>query len=114
MENLSDINQLANYVLIAGSVPAIAFLLIFGIGSPWYSSGLGRVIFLLAFSIVTFYGVALAAVLFDEYPGRAWVRLIAFSLLAVALTLLSIIVVIERRAPAAPLSRKESNHDLTV
>lgn len=114
MDGFSAINEIANYVLIIGSLPALAFLLIFGIGSPWYRSPLGRVIFLLALSIVTFYGVAMANVLFDEYPGRGWIRLTAFSLLAVALTLLSIIVVIERRAPAEPLPRKESDHDLTV
>lgn len=113
MDGLSAIDQLANYVLLAGSIPAVAFLLIFGIGSPWYTSALGRIIFLLAFSMATIYGVALAAVLLDDYPGRPWIRLIAFTMLAVALTLLSIIVVIERRTPAAPQPRKEHPHDLT-
>lgn len=109
--NAETINDFATNIVLLGAIPALAFVLIYGLGSPWYRSALGVVMMLLGSSIVIVYGIVIGRRLFDDYPGYQFVAIIGYSLLFLALVSLDVIVIIERRRPETSLlfNRKGTN-----
>lgn len=98
--NPEAVNDFASYIALAAALPAAAATLIYGIGSPWYKSWLGRTIFAQWLSIVLVFGVILGRRFFGTYPNYEWVAVIAYSLLFVTFSAMAVLVIIERRAPA--------------
>ena len=94
------INHLAGYIALAAVVPALATTIIYGAGSPWWRSWLGRVVFATCLPIVIVFGVVLTRRFFGNYTGYEWVALISYSTLFLAFTAMAVIVTLERRAPA--------------
>ena len=95
-----EINHLAAYVALAAVVPALATTLIYGLGSPWWRSWLGRVVFTQWLAIVVVFAVVLLRRFLGNYPGSEWVALVSYSALFLAFTAMAVIVTLERRAPA--------------
>lgn len=100
------VNDFATYIALAAVVPAILTTALYGFGSPWYLSWLGRVVFAQWLSIVIVFAVVLGRRVFGEYPGYGYVAVAAYSLLFLAYWALFVIVLIERRGPAATTQRK--------
>lgn len=95
-----EINHLAGYIALAAVAPALVTTLVYGLGSPWWRSWLGRVVFAQWLAIVVVFGVVLSRRFLGAYPGYEWVAVVSYSVLFVAFTAMAVIVIIERRAPA--------------
>lgn len=96
----SELNSAATYIVLSGIIPAVGFFLVYGIGSPWYKSALGVVMFLLGFSISATFLQVVTRRIAGDYPGYGLVTIIVYSLVTIALWGLFIIVLTERRHPA--------------
>lgn len=86
----------SDYALTLALLPAIFFLLSYGLGSPWYRSALGVVTFAYALSVVLLLSLIVYGVVFGQRVDEVW-RLVAGLALIVALTGKSIILQYERR-----------------
>lgn len=103
------VNDFATIIALLSAVPFLGYTITYGVGSPWYRSLLGWVMFGLGASIVLVLGVVLGRRLFGEYLGYEWVAVTAYSLLNLAgWSLWAIVIVERRRAPMLelPLNRK--------
>lgn len=103
------LNSIAGVLALTGAVPILGAALTYGLGSPWWRSWLGRVMFGLFLALVLVFGVVLGRRLFGEYPGFGLVALIAYAYVTAALWATWAIILVERRNPAPPtLERKVS------
>ena len=93
----ADINEFANWIAMSAAIPAILFTLVYGLGSPWYKSGLGVTLFGLMFSISSLFLVILARRFFGEYPGYHVVAVIVYGMLMIMFWSFFIILLKERR-----------------
>lgn len=98
------INDIATLVVLAAAAPALGYTLTYGLGSPWWRSPLGVIMFLLGVSLCVVFSVVLARRLMGEYTGYEWVAIFAYSLVNVALWSLWAIVIIERRRASPVLT----------
>jgi hypothetical protein len=104
-----------DYFIVAAVIPAVLYWLVYGIGSPWYRSALGVVMFLFATSMA----LVLSLVTWTVFVGAAPqpVRLIVYASLALGLWAKLIILLVERRAPGpAPTNARRKDYlmaDLT-
>jgi len=88
--------SLADYFLLGSVIPAALFWLTFGVGSPWYRSLFGWVIFLYASAVVAI----LSLVVFSVFAGSTApeaVRTIVYAFLFCALWAKFVILLVERR-----------------
>jgi hypothetical protein len=93
------LDQIATFVAVSGAVPALGFTLVYGLGSPWYRSALGIVMFLLGLTVVIAFVQIISHRLFGSYPGYGHVSLAAYILIVADLWALLVMVIIERRKP---------------
>jgi len=84
-----------DWLLLYTLAPATLYWLVYGLGSPWYRSPLGVVMFLFATSIVAILGLVAFAVLFGQAPPP--VRIPVYAGLALAMTAKLVILIVERR-----------------
>ena len=91
------VNEFANWIALSAALPAILFTLIYGLGSPWYKSGLGVTLFGLMFSISSLFLVILARCFFGEYPGYHIVAVVVYAMLTIMFWSFFIIFLKERR-----------------
>ena len=98
----SSINDLASIIALAASVPALCALLLYGLGSPWWRSWLGVVMFCQWSGIVLVFAVILGRRFYGEYSGYEWVAVASYSILLVTYWALVLVILLERR-PAKPL-----------
>lgn len=91
-------NDAATYLAIAGTVPATLAFFTYTFGRPrtWTRRLLGWVMFLLFLSLMLVLGVILGRRLLGEYPGYGVVAFCSYTLLAVALWLVWLIIIRER------------------
>lgn len=93
------VNQVAGLIALATVVPLLVGTLVYGLGSAWWKSWLGRVIFTKWVTLVLVFAFVLTRRAFGNFPGYEWVSLGLFSLLFLAYTANTVVVIIERRAP---------------
>lgn len=108
---IDEVVGLTDYIALAAGLPAFLFTAVYGIGSPWYKSWLGRNLFGLMASLSILFIVILLRRFLGEYPGYWAVSLVAYTLLAVMFWAFFINLVIERRAARPlnlPLLRKDT------
>lgn len=86
-----------NIYIVACLVPAVLYWLVYGLGSPWYRSALGVVMFLFATSMALVFGLVAWAVFIGPAPEP--VRTAVYLTIALALWAKLIILLVERRAP---------------
>lgn len=87
----------SDYFILAAHIPAVLYWLVYGIGSPWYKSALGVVMFIFATSMALL--LSLAAWTNFVGPAPESVRLIVYATLTAGLWAKLIILLVERRAP---------------
>lgn len=105
------LNDIAGLLALTGAVPIAGATITYGIGSPWWRSWLGRVMFGLFFALVIVFGIVLGRRLGGEYPGYGWVALVGYAYIWLTLWAVWLIILVERRkpAPSGPLPlRKET------
>jgi hypothetical protein len=106
------VNEIAGYIALAAVVPLTLTCLIFGVGSPWWKSRLGRAVFSSWTSELAVFTIILLKRFLGPYPGYEWVAIIGYSMLFVSFTAQAVVVILERRPPAVigettnPLKRK--------
>lgn len=95
--NIEMINHISTWIALSAVVPCLLFTIIYGLGSPWYKSWLGRTLFGLMFSITMLFVVILLRRFFGEYTGYYLVSLVAYTLLTLMFWSFLVIFLIERR-----------------
>jgi len=108
MSAAEAINEIAGYIALAAVLPLLVATAVYGFGSPWYDSWLGRTIFAQWASLIAIFVYILTRRFWGEYPGFEWWAVCLYSLLFLAFTAMAAIVIIERRAPARALARKDA------
>lgn len=110
----ADINAIANWIALAAAIPFLGYWLTYGIGSPWYRSLLGWVMFSLGGAITLVLGYATVRRMLGDFAGYEWWSLAIYSFLNVVGWALWAIVIVERRRAAllqVPLNRKKKIRD---
>lgn len=98
--NDAAINDIANYVVIAVTIPAVLNAAIYGLGSRWWSSWLGRVLFSKWLSVALVFVFILTRRLWGDYPGYGWWAIGLYTFVLVSFAATTVELIIERRAPA--------------
>lgn len=107
-----QINEVAGVIIGLAAIPAVATALIYGFGSPWWHSWLGRVMFAKWTSVALVFLVIIARRTWGDYPGYEWAALIVYSFTLLTFTATTVQLVIERRSPddgSAMAFQKEKN-----
>lgn len=94
-----QINELAGFILTLAAVPAVATAFIYGLGSPWWQSWLGRVMFAKWLSVALILLFVVARRTWGDFPGYEWWALAIYSFTLLTFTATTIEVLIERRGP---------------
>lgn len=94
-----QVNDFATYLALTGAIPSALAFFTFVLGRPrlWWRSLLGWVLALLLGSIMLVFTLALGRRLAGEYPGYQWTAIIVYALLTVALWLVWVVIIRERR-----------------
>lgn len=97
--NADAVNDFATYLALSGAVPATLAFFTFVLGKPrtWPRSLIGWTLALLLVSIMLVFTLVLGRRLFGEYPGYQYTAIIVYALLTVALWLVFVMIVRERR-----------------
>lgn len=106
------VNEVAGIMIALAAIPAIATAVIYGFGSPWWTSWLGRVMFAKWVSVALVFIVVVARRTWGDYPGYEWVALVVYSFTLLTFTATTIELLIERRGPddgSVFPTRKEKN-----
>lgn len=93
------VNEIAGIVVTLTAIPAVLTALIYGFGSPWWTSWLGRIIFAKWLAIALVFILIVARRTFGEYPGYEWVALIIYTFTFLTFSATTVEVIIERRGP---------------
>lgn len=110
------LNAIAGVVALATVVPATLNALIYGLGSPWWRSWLGRALFAKWLAVALVFAFIFARRFFGEFPGYGVVALVLYIFVLLAFTATTVELVIERRNPAPPplpLRKEHPMGDLT-
>lgn len=105
----AEVNDIANILVLTSIIPTLGYTLTYGIGSPFYRSYLGWVMFGVGFSFTAVLAIVIARRLFGDYPGYHIVAVAGYSIVTLTMWSLWAIVIIERRHRPAleiPLTRK--------
>lgn len=92
-----EINDIAGFIVALAAIPATATALIYGFGSPWWRSWLGRVMFAKWLSVALVLIVVFARRTWGDYPGYEWVALFTYSFMLVTFTATTIEIITVRR-----------------
>lgn len=112
-----DINTLTDWVAVAAVIPFALYTLIYGIGSPWYRSILGWVLFGLGLATTAALTYVAVRRIVGDFPGWEFWSLAVYSVLAlVGWALVGAVVVERRRASLAliPLKKKKKKETESV
>lgn len=97
--NTEHVNEIAGFVLALAAIPAVATAFIYGLGSPWWQSTLGRVMFAKWTTVALVLVFVVARRTWGDFPGYEWLALVIYSFTLVTFTATTIEVIIERRGP---------------
>lgn len=111
----NQINDLATWVALSAAIPFVGYLFTYGVGSPWYRSLLGWVMFALGLSISLVLSFNTIRRVHGEFPGYEWWALGIYSFLTVVgYALWAIVIVERRRAPLLLIPLKKENRKMKV
>lgn len=94
-----QINEFAGFVLTLAAIPATATAVIYGFGSPWWQSWLGRVMFAKWTTVAAILLFVVARRTWGDFPGYEWWALVIYSLTLITFSATTVEVLIERRGP---------------
>lgn len=81
-----NLDTLAIVLVIAASIPAILLPIVYFFGSPWKTTLVGKMMMNKMAAIgVVFALILVGVVTGGDYPGRDWIRVVAYAYLAIAL-----------------------------
>ncbi len=97
--NADTVNNIATVLALSGALPAWLGFLTFVLGRPrtWWRSWLGWTLALLLFSIAFIFAFILVRRIAGAFPAIEWVALFLYALLTLALWLVFVMIVLERR-----------------
>lgn len=106
----SIINDIAGLVAVAVTIPAVANVLIYGLGSRWWETRLGRVLFSKWLSVALVFLFIIARRFWGEFPGYGWLALglYAFVFLSFAATTVELIIESRSPAPAVEIPKRKA------
>lgn len=105
-----QINDIANWIAVAAVIPFAGYWTTYGIGSAWWRSPLGWVMFALGAAITVTLGYVAVRRAFGDFAGYEWWSIAIYSLLNLVGYALWAIVIVERRRATLlqiPLKRKD-------
>lgn len=103
MSSRDFILGLGDYFVAYAAIPTAIFVLSYGVirpfrkihgarVEPWWRSVEGTMMFLLGLSLLAVQGIVVASLFLGvEYPGREWVRLFGYGMIAVSSTWMMIV-----------------------
>lgn len=94
------IYEVAGAIALLAAAPANLLALVYGVGSPWYRSTLGTVIFLKWLSVALVFDYIVLRRITGDFPMHDWVALVLYAFVFLTFTATLAEVIIERRAPA--------------
>lgn len=112
---IPQIENITNILVICGSIPVFLFTIVYGIGSPWYKSWLGRNLLGLMLSFSILFAIILLRRFFGDYPGFWLVALVGYLFLGIMTWCFFIMLLMERRAARPlniPLVKKDTNEEV--
>ena len=112
-----QINDIANWIAVAAVIPFAGYWVTYGIGSAWWKSPLGWVMFALGASITVTLGYVAIRRAFGDFDGYEWWSIAIYALLNLVGYALWAIVIVERRRAERlqiPLKRKASTMTVKV
>lgn len=77
----SIVSHVASYVLLSAIIPLSLFVVRYIRHSPFQVTKEGINLLLSRLAMILIIGLVIASIFFHSYPGREWVRLIAYSAL---------------------------------
>lgn len=93
------VNEIAGVIAILVAVPAVANVLIYGLGSRWWESWLGRVLFSKWLSVALVFLFIISRRVWGEYLGYGYAALALYTFVLVSFGATTAELIIERRAP---------------
>lgn len=105
------LNEIAGVIALFTIVPATLNAIIYGIGSPWWRSWLGRVLFAKWLSVALVFVFIVLRRALGEFAGYGGVAVALYAFVFVAFAATTVELIIERRGPAGepiarPINRK--------
>lgn len=104
------LNEIAGFVALLTIVPATLNAVIYGIGSPWWRSWLGRVLFAKWLAVALVFVFIIARRTLGEFPGYGALALLIYTFVLLAFSATTVELVIERRNPAPPATARRKEH----
>jgi len=105
--NVEQVNQIAGFVLALTIIPATLNVMIYGLGSPWWTSWLGRVMFAKWLSVAMVFWFVVVRRNLGDFIGYEWWALGIYSFTFLTFVATTVELVIERRPPDSNLVGKE-------
>lgn len=105
--NADTINEIAGFILTLTTIPATLNVLIYGFGSPWWTSWLGRVMFAKWLSVALVFWFVVFRRNLGDFFGYEWWALAIYSFTFVTFVATTVELIIERRPPDSNLVGKE-------
>jgi len=102
------LSDAADVLVLTGAIPLLGATLTYGIGSPWWRSWLGRVMFALFVALVLVYVVVIGRRFVGDFVGYGLVALVAYAYVTSALWATWAIILVERRNPAPPTVERKA------
>jgi hypothetical protein len=105
--------QPAFWLYFAGWLPYTLHVLVYGLGSPWWRSEIGRAFFLSKLALCLVFSLVLTVFLFGQYDGLPAVRAVLLGLVACAAWYqLSVTVRVQRRPHLDEASHRRRSTDV--
>lgn len=103
------LNNIAGFIALLTIVPATLNAAIYGMGSPWWRSWLGRVLFAKWLAVALVFVFIIVRRTAGEFMGYGVIAVLLYSFVFLAFSATTVELVIERRTPATPTTpRKET------
>lgn len=102
-----QLNDLAGTILGLATIPATLNVIIYGFGSPWWTSWLGRVMFAKWLSVALVFWFVVARRTLGDFLGYEWWAIAIYSFTFLTFVATTVELIIERRPPDSNLVGKE-------
>lgn len=112
MYNPSAVNEIANWIVLAASIPASVAALAFSFLSPWYRTWLGFIVWGWLVSIASVLIFVFSRRMWGDYFGYEWAAVAVYTSFAFFTTAFLLIFFVERRH--ADLLELPLNHNSTT
>lgn len=85
MNRHDPLNIIANFIVLIGWLPALLFVVFYGMRSKWRATLAGRTLMYQSFGFWLVMTVVLIGIWFPDMPGRSLIRLLAYGFLVITM-----------------------------